>query len=122
MYRVLGAIKEPTGVVSFIEKGQRAPISISFSLERRLSVYGTNWVVYGCDERGRRMRTEEEDREIVDGSGEIVTRAGGQIISVRRGSPSYRLYSFLSLSLSCSLVSFLLKVSDRATMSMSAFI
>ena len=50
----------------------------------------------------------EEDREIAGGSGEIVARAGGQIIPVIRGSPSHRLRSLLfSLSLflstSCSL-------------------
>lgn len=48
----------------------------------------------------------EEDREIAGGSGEIVARAGGQIIPVIRGSPSHRLRSFslfLSLSTSCSL-------------------
>ena len=42
----------------------------------------------------------EEDREIAGGSGEIVARAGGQIIPVIRGSPSHRLRSLIfSLSL-----------------------
>jgi len=45
----------------------------------------------------------EEDREIAGGSGEIVARAGGQIIPVIRGSPSHRLRSLIfSLSLSLS--------------------
>jgi len=48
----------------------------------------------------------EEDREIAGGSGEIVARAGGQIIPVIRGSPSHRLRSLIfSLSLSVSLSS-----------------
>lgn len=67
------------------------------------------------------MRTEEEDRETADGSGEIVTSAGGQIISMIRGSVLPPVVCIL-FSLSLFLVRSLLKVSNRATMSMSAFI
>lgn len=40
----------------------------------------------------------EEDREIAGGSGEIVARAGGQIIPVIRASPSLRFCLSLSFS------------------------
>jgi len=50
------------------------------------------------DGRGGRRWGKKEDREIAGGSGEIVARAGGQIIPVIRGSPSRRL-RFLSFSL-----------------------
>lgn len=54
--------------------------------------------------RARGRGAAEEDGEIAGGSGEIVARAGGQIIPVIRGSPSRSLRSFSSyLSLARSL-------------------
>lgn len=84
----------------------------------------------GRQEGRQEARGAGGDGEIAGGSGEIVTRAGGQIIPVIRGSPTSRLsvflcppLSFLFSSFTRSVASFLmLKVLDRATMPMSAFI